>query len=483
VAKRTYNNLSLKIQLLKVLYEEKIVYISENHSTLMKVGFYGAARTVTGSCFMIEDNIKIAVDVGMFQGSMEKNNHGNFPFDPASLDAVILTHAHLDHAGLLPKLVKKGFEGVVYATSPTRELVKYMLYDSAKIQEEEAKTQTRRNLRKGLKPVYPVYTHEDVKDCLNLEWKKVEYGKHMNLGDITITLYNSGHVLGSAFVNIQSDLSLTVSGDLGEPGSLAIMDPELPGKTDYLIIESTYGDRNHKSMKESIDELNTAIHETFKKGGNVLIPSFALERTQELLYALRLLQERGDLPDCQIFLDSPLAIDITSVYSAHPELYSKEALMFSDPFRVRGLTYTRDVEESKEINEIDGGAIIIAGSGMCTGGRIKHHLKHNLWREECGVIFVGFQAKGTLGRRIVDGAEKVRIYGEEVAVRAKIYTINGFSSHAGKDFLLEWSRACDPRRAFVVHGEMDISRNLALSLEKQGITAVVPEMRQVAELV
>ncbi len=447
----------------------------------MHLHFYGAARTVTGSCFLIDDGAKVLVDIGMFQGGVEKRNYKPFPFEPSSIDALILTHSHLDHVGLLPKLVNKGFNGVIYATKATKEIAKHMLYDSAKVQEEEAYTRTKKNLRKGLPPVVPLYTVDDVKECFRLKWVELGYREEKTVGNITFRFREAGHVLGSAFVELESDKRIVFSGDLGEPERLIIRNPEFPDKTDFLVVESTYGDRNHRSVEESIEELKQAIIDTFERGGNVLIPSFALERTQELLYVLHLLYKRGQLPECQVFLDSPLAIDITKVFLSHPELYNGETAneaKESNPFWVPGLQFTKSVEESREINEVKSGAIIIAGSGMCTGGRIKHHLKHNLWRKECSVVFVGYQVKGTLGRRIVDGAKSVRIYGEEIAVKAKIYTINGFSAHAGRDFLLKWSRMSDAKRVFVVHGEFDKSQKLADGLRKMGFDCAIPEWRQ-----
>jgi metallo-beta-lactamase family protein len=447
----------------------------------MELHFYGAARTVTGSCFLIEDDAKVLVDIGMFQGGVEKRNYRSFPFDPSDVDALILTHAHLDHVGLLPKLVKKGFNGVIYSTKATKEIAKHMLYDSAKIQEEEAYTRTKKNLRKGLPPVVPLYTEDDVKECFRLKWVELSYGRDESVGDVSFRFGEAGHVLGSAFVELESDKRIVFSGDLGEPERLIIRNPEFPDRADFLVVESTYGDRYHRSVEESIEELRQAIVDTFERGGNVLIPSFALERTQELLYVLHMLYKRGQLPECQVFLDSPLAIDITKIFLSHPELYNDETAKEakeSNPFWVPGLQFTKSVEESREINEVKSGAIIIAGSGMCSGGRIKHHLKHNLWRKECSVVFVGYQVKGTLGRRIVDGAKSVRIYGEEIAVRAKIYTINGFSAHAGRDFLLKWSAKSDARKVFVVHGEFDKSQKLAEGLKKMGFECIIPEWRQ-----
>ena len=451
----------------------------------MKLHFYGAARTVTGSCFMLEDKSRILVDCGMFQGSVEKRNFRPFPFDCESVDAVLLTHAHIDHIGLLPKLVKCGFSGEIYCTGATKVIAEHMLYDSAKIQEEEARTLTRKNLRKGKPPVEPLYTEEDVKDCFKLKWKVIYPNREREVLDYSVRAREAGHVLGSVFLEVEGEGGrITFSGDLGESPKLIIRDPEMPDKTDYLLVESTYGDRNHESLEKSIEELKEAINTTLTMGGNVVIPSFALERTQEVLYVIHKLYERGEIPDCPVFLDSPLAIDITEIFMRHRELYNREAYEESkrgNPFVVPGLKFTRSVDESKEINEVSG-AIIIAGSGMCTGGRIKHHLKHNLWRKESSVVFVGYQVKGTLGRRIVDGAKRVRIYGEEVAVKARIYTINGFSAHAGRDFLAKWATKANAKKTFVVHGEFEKSSKLAELLRNRGLKYEIPEWKSCFEI-
>lgn len=446
----------------------------------MHLHFYGAARTVTGSCFLLENGEKLLVDCGMFQGSVEKRNYRNFSFDPSEIDFLALTHSHLDHIGLLPKLVSKGFNGKIYTTEATRDIAKYMLYDAAKIQEEEAHTESKKKVRRGKPPLEPLYTSEDVEDCFKLKWKSVNHGERVHLGSTSIKFHRAGHVLGSAFMEIDSGKKFVFSGDLGEEDKLIIKDPEYPPQANYLIVESTYGDRNHKSVDESIEELRDAINHTFEAGGNVLIPSFALERTQEILYVLNMLYREGKIPECQIFLDSPLAIDITKVFISHPELYNLETndVKGKNPFAVPRLKYTKDVEDSKKINEVKRNAIIIAGSGMCTGGRIKHHLKHNLWRKECSVVLVGYMAKGTLGRRLVDGARTVRVYGDRIAVKSRIFTINGFSAHAGKDYLVRWSRACNADRTFVAHGEFEKSQSLAQELEKYGKKCEIPQWRQ-----
>ncbi|MFP4558659.1 MAG: MBL fold metallo-hydrolase [Halobacteriota archaeon] len=446
----------------------------------MHLHFYGAARTVTGSCFLLENGEKLLVDCGMFQGNVENRNYRNFSFDPSEIDFLALTHSHLDHIGLLPKLVNKGFNGEIYTTAATKDIAKYMLYDAAKIQEEEAHTEAKKRVRRGKAPLEALYTSEDVDDCLKLKWKSVDYGDRVHFDNTSVRFHRAGHVLGSAFIEVDQGKKFVFSGDLGEEDKLIIKDPEYPPQADYLIVESTYGDRNHRSVDESIEELKEAINHTFDAGGNVLIPSFALERTQEILYVLNTLCRGGEIRECKIFLDSPLAIDITKVFISHPELYNMETneVKGKNPFAVPHLKYTKDVEDSKKINEVKSGAIIIAGSGMCTGGRIKHHLKHNLWRKESSVILVGYMAKGTLGRRLVDRAKTVRIYGDRIAVKSRIFTINGFSAHAGRDYLIKWSRACNADKTFVVHGELDKSQSLAKALSEYGHECKIPQWKQ-----
>ena len=459
----------------------------------MKIKVLGAAKTVTGSCYLIEyQNKKILVDCGMFQGHDEHLNYEPFGFEPSELDMVLLTHAHLDHSGRLPKLVREGFEGRILSTSATLDLARIMLLDAAKLQEEEAETTSRRNLRRGMEPVEPLYDVGDAIETISFFGPGVKYDTRLEIyPGLYVTFRDAGHILGSSFLEIEADgKRLIFSGDLGNRDKPIVRDPESPKlhDVDHIFIESTYGNRLHKSIEESKHELLNAIKDTFERGGNVIIPSFAIERAQDLLYFIREFKETGEISrDTKVFLDSPLAIQATKIFRAHRECFDDEAnellKQHKDPFNFPGLIITRNVEASKEINKIESGAIIIAGSGMCTGGRVKHHLKHNLWREECSVIFVGFQAKGTLGREIVDGKDEVEIYGERIKVRAKIYTINGFSAHADRDILLDWLAKTNPRGVVhPVHGEEETINIFEKSINELGYKTYVPNLAETIEI-
>ena len=459
----------------------------------MKIKVLGAAKTVTGSCYLIEyQDKKILVDCGMFQGHDEHLNYEPFGFEPSELDMVLLTHAHLDHSGRLPKLVREGFEGRILSTSATLDLARIMLLDAAKLQEEEAETTSRRNLRRGMEPVEPLYDVGDAIETVSFFGPGVKYDTRLEIyPGLYVTFRDAGHILGSSFLEIEADgKRLIFSGDLGNRDKPIVRDPESPKlhDVDHIFIESTYGNRLHKSIEESKHELLNAIKDTFERGGNVIIPSFAIERAQDLLYFIREFKETGEISrDTKVFLDSPLAIQATKIFRAHRECFDDEAnellKQHKDPFNFPGLVITRNVEASKEINKIESGAIIIAGSGMCTGGRVKHHLKHNLWREECSVIFVGFQAKGTLGREIVDGKDEVEIYGERIKVRAKIYTINGFSAHADRDILLDWLAKTNPRGVVhPVHGEEETINIFEKSINELGYKTYVPNLGETIEI-
>ena len=459
----------------------------------MKIKVLGAAKTVTGSCYLIEyQDKKILVDCGMFQGHDEHLNYEPFGFEPSELDMVFLTHAHLDHSGRLPKLVREGFEGRILSTSATLDLARIMLLDAAKLQEEEAETTSRRNLRRGMEPVELLYDVGDAIETISFFGPGVKYDTRLEIyPGLYVTFRDAGHILGSSFLEIEADgKRLIFSGDLGNRDKPIVRDPESPKlhDVDHIFIESTYGNRLHKSIEESKHELLNAIKDTFERGGNVIIPSFAIERAQDLLYFIREFKETGEISrDTKVFLDSPLAIQATKIFRAHRECFDDEAnellKQHKDPFNFPGLVITRNVEASKEINKIESGAIIIAGSGMCTGGRVKHHLKHNLWREECSVIFVGFQAKGTLGREIVDGKDEVEIYGERIKVRAKIYTINGFSAHADRDILLDWLAKTNPRGVVhPVHGEEETINIFEKSINELGYKTYVPNLAETIEI-
>ncbi|NPA39080.1 MAG: MBL fold metallo-hydrolase [Thermodesulfobacteria bacterium] len=427
------------------------------------VGFFGGAQTVTGSCFLLDiRGTKILIDCGMFQGLDHDKNYQKFPFNPEEVSYLLLTHAHIDHCGRIPLLVKEGFKGDIICTKPTAQIAKIMLLDAAKVMKEHYKTLYRKAIRKGKElPPPPLYdTYDVIKSFCHFRML-VYYDTPVLLKeDIKITFRNAGHILGSAFIEIEDlkeNKKLVFSGDLGNKDKPIIKQPELPKDADFVFMETTYGDRNHKSFEESKKELLEAIVETFDRGGNVLIPSFALERAQEILFILREFYEEGKLPKCHVFLDSPLAIKATQIFKDNPEFYDEETFeifVHEDPFDFPYLEFTEDVEESKTINNFKSNAIIIAGNGTVSGGRILHHLKNNLWRPECSLVFVGFQPKGTLGRNIVNGAKKVHLFGEEIPVKAKVYTINGFSSHADQSELLHWlSSFPKVKTLHLIHGE------------------------------
>jgi metallo-beta-lactamase family protein len=436
---------------------------------VVKLSFHGADRGVTGSCHMIEAAQKrILVDCGMFQGGREldEENAADFGFDPKAVDIVLLTHAHLDHCGRLPLLVKRGFRGEIVATGATRDLARLVLLDAAHLQEEETRRRHYHERRRGREgAAEPLYSLFDALDSLDRFGRTAEYGVPLDLAPgLRASFFNAGHILGSASILLEiaaggGQRRVLFSGDLGNAGRPLLPPPAAPAAADIVVMESTYGDRLHRPFGESAEELLAAITDAFGRGGNVVVPTFALERAQEILYVLRQGIKESRLPPAMpVFLDSPMAIGATQIFERHPEAYGPGlARLFAqrvDPFGFAGLHFTRDPAESIAINRIGGGAVIMAGSGMCTGGRVRHHLRHNLWRPEASIVFVGFAAKGTLARRIIDGAERVQLFGEEVAVRARVHMINGFSAHADQQELTLWQHGiADIGTTYLVHGE------------------------------
>ena len=460
----------------------------------MKIRFLGAAREVTGSCCHLSlDDVELLVDCGMHQGKNgEEKNETAFEFNPAGIDALFLTHAHIDHSGLVPRLVREGFKGRIITTPATADLVEILLRDSAHIQEKDAEWLTRKSRRKGKERRFePLYTMSDVEAMIPLFSRK-DYGEtgKVNRG-IKYRFTDAGHILGSGTLELwykggRGEKKIVFSGDIGKKGNPIINDPRHTTQTDYVVVESTYGNRLHRGMEESIEELRDAIESTFKKGGNVLIPSFAVGRTQDILYILNKLVRERKLRPLNVYVDSPLAEEATRIYLSYPEYYDEEArklFQLKEGDAVK-LHFTKNVEDSQRINKINSGAVIIAGSGMCEGGRIRHHLKHNLWRSECSIIFVGFQAQGTLGRQIVDGAKTVHFLGEDFAVKARICTIGGFSAHGDQGELLEWlSTFSTNPEVFIVHGEETSALAFEKAVkEKLGLVTHVPHLGEAWEI-
>ncbi|NLZ62293.1 MAG: MBL fold metallo-hydrolase [Lentisphaerae bacterium] len=437
------------------------------------VGFYGATGNVTGSCYCLCANQKnILIDCGLYQErNLKDRNWAKFPIPPKKIDAVVLTHAHLDHCGLLPKLVREGFRGPIYCTAPTAEIAKIVLLDSARINEEDAEFKRRRHAREKRKsrfPVVPLYTEEDAKETLPL-FKTWKFATPLELGEgLSVEFIEVAHILGAASVRFTitqdgEQRRLLFSGDVGRWDMPILRDPSPIGEADYVIVESTYGNRIHGSQEDIPSQLANIINETRAAGGNIIIPSFAIERAQELLYFLSVLLKEDKIPHLRIFLDSPMAVKVSMVFKRFPQFFDQETTKLQHTFRASNISLVHSVADSKSINHIRGSVIVIAGSGMCTGGRIKHHLTHNIERPESTVLFVGYQANGTLGRIILDGEKRVRILGEMYDVQARIERIFGFSAHADQAELLRWlsSISNTPRKVFVTHGEPDAAKTFA----------------------
>ncbi len=459
----------------------------------MRLTFLGAAREVTGSCYLFEtDQCRFLVDCGMVQGGREApaRNHKPFGFDPRTIDFVLLTHAHIDHSGLLPKLALHGFTGPIYTSRASADLLGVMLPDSGHIQEAEAERAQRRHRPDALPALYTV---QDARDSLEL-LEPVSYDERfMPHPSVACSFRDAGHILGSAIIEIwvtenQKTQKIVASGDLGQPGRPILRDPSRIEEADVLLIESTYGDRNHKNLPATLDELAGVLENTLHKG-NVVVPAFAVGRTQELIYHLHQLTEQGRLSHLNIYVDSPMAVAVTKITKKHFELFDAEARRMTHwqalATNLPNMHFVADVAESMALNQIRSGAIIISASGMCDAGRIKHHLQHNLGRSECSVLITGFQAGGTLGRRLVDGDKVVRIFGEDINVRASIHTLGGFSAHADQQALMNWAGGFSkpPGRTFVVHGEVAAASHFAQQLRtEKSWTVDVPEIGQSYQL-
>ena len=452
----------------------------------MKLHFYGADRCVTGSCHCLEINgKKILVDCGLQQGRDELDNR-YLAFAPGNIDILLVTHAHIDHTGRIPLLVKNGFHGRILTTRLTADLMKIMLLDSAHIQESDAEYENRKGERAGREHVDPLYTEQDALDVFKYV-TTCEYKEKVDLCEgVSAVFTDAGHLLGSASITLELEengvhKTIVFSGDIGNVDQPIIRDPQLLKKADYVVMESTYGDRNHTEVWSYTDELAQIIDETLGKGGNVVIPSFAVGRTQELLYFIREIKDQKlvkSMPNFPVYIDSPLAKAATTVFCGDLHGYLDEQALElvkdgTHMFTFPNLNLVESSEESKMLNMDSTPKVIISASGMCDAGRIRHHLKHNLWRANSAVVFVGFQSPGTLGRRLLDGVEKVKLFGEEIAVKAKIVNFQGLSSHADHDHLVEWIKAFDPKPAhvFVVHGDEDVAPVFAEELNSLGFHA------------
>ena len=475
----------------------------------MQISFHGADRGVTGSCHLVHcAGRRVLIDCGMFQGGREldEENAESFGFDPAEIDTLLLTHAHLDHCGRIPLLVKRGFRGEIVTTAATRELARLVMLDAAHLHEEDARHRARHGTRHGThhggrshakehekaSDPRPLYTILDALNSTERFGRAAEYGKRLELAPgISATFFDAGHILGSASILLELAESgrkrrVVFSGDLGNAGRPLLRDPAAPKDADVVVMETTYGDRTHRPIDASVDELHAAVADALTRRGNVIIPTFALERAQEILYYLKQGIAKQRLPEnLEVFLDSPMAISATEIFERHPEGYEPAvAALFRegrDPFDLPELHMVRETAESIALNQIRSGAVIMAGSGMCTGGRVRHHLQHNLSRPDCSVIFVGYAAEGTLARIIIDGAQKVRLFGEEIPVRANIHTINGFSAHADQKELLAWhARTGKPEVTYLVHGEPKTMQRFAEHLS--GTRVEMPKQGEHREL-
>ncbi|MBS3818757.1 MBL fold metallo-hydrolase [bacterium] len=465
----------------------------------MKIKFLGACQQVTGSSYLVEGGgLRILIDCGYYQErEYLYRNWEKFPVSPESIDFLLLTHIHLDHSGLIPKFVREGFSNSILTTSPSQDLLPIILKDSARIQEEDAafkKKRHRKEGRKGPHPEIPLYTLQDAERALPLV-KKVEYNQSIKLNShVSVRFYEAGHILGSAMIKLtitekNQSKSILFSGDMGQWNKPIIRNPTRFKKADYVVMESTYGSRNHEDSQNISQLLKDTINTTVEAKGNVVIPTFAVERAQELLFYLSELARKDQIPYLMAFLDSPMAVDVTQVFPKHKNYFDQETKDILNRgmniFRFPGLKLVHSVGESKAINSIKSSCIIMAGSGMCTGGRIKHHLLHNISRPESTVLFVGYQAAGTLGRKIVEKNPEVRIHGHHHEVKARIQQIHGFSAHADKDALLNWAKSfqTSPQQIFLTHGEKEEATSLAESIRSQkGWHVQIPEYLQEYEL-
>lgn len=456
------------------------------------LNFLGAIQQVTGSCYLIEthDKKNILLECGMQQGGDNENNHDDhdnnnsgsaFTFNPEHIDAVVISHAHIDHSGMLPRLVAEGFRGPIYATDATCELMDLMLLDSAHIQEKDAEWENRWRARRGKRPIKPIYVSEDAERVMK-QLVAVEYETLTEVVEgVKVNFHDAGHIIGSAIVQLEfhepnnSVRTLVFSGDLGSTCSPLMKAPSILKHADVLLLESTYGDRDHRCNEETLDELAKILEQAHQDGGNVMIPAFSVGRTQDILFHLGRFYQEGRLPQHTVYLDSPMAIRANAIYFRHRDDFDEENRAMLRKHNIQNaddwlpiLKLTPTPDESMAINKVKSGAIIVAGSGMCNGGRIIHHFKHNLWRKECHMIFTGFQARGTTGRAIVDGATTVRVFREDIMVGAQVHTLGGFSAHAGQTQLIEWASHFENHpELYLIHGELEKMQILQSEFKKR----------------
>jgi len=474
----------------------------------MKLKFCGATRTVTGSCYFVDtDEFKFLVDCGAFQGKDELDalNYEPFPFNPSELDAIFLTHAHYDHCGRIPMLVKQGFKGRIIGTQPTRDLAKIVLLDSAKLQQEEYERWQSRSKKEvpgqnlsAEGSLYaqrkPLFSEADVEAMFDL-FDVYPYGASVDMKKgVEFRMRDAGHILGSAMIEFWvktkegRDRKFVFSGDLGQPGARIVRDPDLVREADYVICEATYGNRLHKSKDETVLELLSILKQAQEQGGNVLIPSFAIERTQEILYEINLFVENKLLENLEVYLDSPMASKATDIFKQYPTFYDEDARRLlekgDDPFHFPGLVAVDSAEESKRLISKKG-VVIIAGSGMCTGGRIVHHIKNHIEKENTHMVFVGYQVEGTLGRKIVDRNPEIRVMGQTLQVKAQVHTLGGFSAHGDQRDLRYWLRSFghSPKKIFIVHGDEEIAIGFGTNIKSElGIEVDIPKLNEEFDL-
>jgi metallo-beta-lactamase family protein len=465
----------------------------------IRLRFLGAAENVTGSRHLLEFNhSKVLIDCGLYQErDLQYRNWEDFGVEPDKVDAILLTHAHLDHCGLIPKLVKEGFKGPIYATEATAEIAQIVLMDAGKLQEEDAEYKKKRHKkegRQGPRPIEPLYTMEEAEACFG-QFRPVRFNETVNIGEgIEASFHTAGHILGAAVIKVDvcrngECRTILFTGDFGRTNKPILRDPAIFTQADYLLIESTYGDRVHSTVEDTKEQLCKAVNDAYTAGGNIVVPSFSVGRSQEVLYYLNELLLEDRIPHIMTFLDSPMAVKVTEVFRKHPELYDKQMSRLvtqnESPFSFRGLKLVQSTAESKAINHIRGTIMIIAGSGMCTGGRIKHHLVNNITRPESTLLFVGYQANGTLGRLILDGTPEVRILGQTLPVKARVVQVHGFSAHADREEILGWlgNIKTPPRKVFLVHGEKESAHAFKdYLIENTGWNVVVPQYQDVVDI-